>query len=144
MSRIRVWTSDGRWSDEISGLDKVFLIKKAIRLSLFLTCYEEAVDSLDGYEINGCPVSDKLDDNDSLYFKDNIVDHELEEIVLDRLCRSLQLDQAETFVFPFDVLKRMKKDDLSLSAKYDQIISAAKVPAPTPKHYCLFLRFMDE
>ena len=30
MSVIKVWNGDGRWSEEIHGLDKVYFIKAAI------------------------------------------------------------------------------------------------------------------
>ena len=143
MSVINVW-AEGRWSEAIPGLDKVYLIKTAIQLRLWLTSYEDAVSSLEGFEINGNPVSDKLEDHDSHYFADDIVDDELEKSVLKMLYRQLHLHQATFFVFPLDVLIQMKKKDHSLSAKYDQIISAAKVPIPTPKGYCVLLQFKDE
>lgn len=144
MSKIRVWTSDGRWSDELSGLDKVFLIKKAIRLRLFLTCYEDAVEALEGFEMNHYLVSSFLDMFGDYYNADGIVNHENEELILSSINRELPFSQVQSFIMPLAVLIQMKKKDLSLSAKYDQIISAAKVPTTPPKGYCLLMSFEDE
>jgi len=143
MSKIRVWTSDGRWSDEILGLDKVYLIKEAIRRRLFLINYEDAEEDLDGFEINHCPVSDFLDEDGDYYNEDDIVRPENKEKFLYSLNKRLPLSQAQSFIMPLDVLKGMR-DDHSLSAKYDQIISLVKVPTPTPKGYCILMQFMDE
>jgi len=144
MSKIRVWTSDGRWSDEISGLDKVFLIKDAIRRQLYLISYEDAVAALEGFEINHYRVSDFLDSDGDYYNEDGIVIDENEESILSSLNRELPLSQAQSFIMPLAVLKQMQSKDPSLSAKYNQIISAVKVPTPTPNHYCILMRFEDE
>lgn len=32
MSRIKVWTSKGNWSEEISGIDKASVIKDSLRV----------------------------------------------------------------------------------------------------------------
>ena len=153
MSKIRVWTSDGRWSDEISGLDKVFFIKEAIRRQLYLISYEDAVEALDGFEINHYLVSDCLDEDGDYYNEDGIVNYEKEDSVLFSLNKRVPLSQAESFIMPLAVLKGMRdkgvrdkegRVDHSLSAKYDQIISAVKVPTPTPKGYCIIMRFEDD
>ena len=144
MSKIRVWTSDGRWSDEISGLDKVYLIKEAIRRRCDLISYEDAVESLKGFEINHYPVSSFLIDDDDRYYEDGVVDHEKEEWVLISLNQELPLSQAESFILPLVVLKELQIKDPTLSAKYAQIISAVKVPTPTPNGYCILMRFEDE
>ena len=78
------------------------------------------------------------------YNADGIVNHENEELILSSINKELPFSQVQSFIIPLAVLKQMQKKDHALSAKYDQVISAAKVPTPTPKHYCLFLRFMDE
>ena len=144
MSKIRVWTSDGQWSAEIPGLDKVYLIKTAIRRQCDLSSYDDAVESLDGFEINHYPVSNFLINEDYYYYEDGIVDHQKEEWLLASINKELPLSQVEFFIMPLAVLKGMQKGTPSLSAKYDQIISAVKAPVPTPKGYCISLRFEDE
>ena len=65
MSVIKVWNGDGRWSEEIHGLDKVYFIKAAI-LSAYApedrwmsSGYE---DCLSDFELNGQTISpDELD-----------------------------------------------------------------------------------
>jgi len=144
MSKIRVWSSDGQWSDEISGLDKVYLMKVAIRRQCILENYEDAVESLKGFEINHYPVSNFLDTDHDYYYEDGVVDREKEERFLSHLNNELPLSQVESFIMPLAVLKGMQKGDSSLSAKYDQIISAVKVPTPIPNGYCILMRFEDE
>ena len=139
MSVIKVW-ADGRWSKDIPGLDKVYLMKEAIKSRCLNLSYEDAASSLEGFEINGKPVITKPKDYVDHFFDDFIMaEKELEE-----LYRGLHLDQAKFFVFPLDVLELMPTRDLPLSAKYNQIISAAKAPTYTPKGYCVFLKFEDE
>ena len=69
MSVIKVWNGDGRWSEAISGLDKVYFIKAAI-LSAYApedrwmsSGYE---DCLSGFELNGQTISPDELDGDSL------------------------------------------------------------------------------
>ena len=138
MSVIKVW-ADGRWSNDIHGLDKVYLIKEAIKSQCLNLSYEDAASSLEGFEINGKPVVAKPDDFADHFFEDFIMD----EKELEDLYRGLHLDQAKFFVFPLDVLKLMPTKDLPLSAKYNQIISAAKAPSHT-SGYCVLLKFEDE
>ena len=142
MSKIKVW-ADGRWSDEILGLDKVHLIKKSI-----LSQYEpmddfdypdDYEDPLDGFEINGRPIS-------AVDFEADHYKNEKWGLFWGSLrgCIKIELKDAQTFTMPIAVLRKMSRDDSSLSAKYDEIISASKAPASTPKGYCLNLKFKDE
>ena len=143
MSKIRVW-ANGRWSDEISGLDKVYLIKTAIQSQLYLISYEDAVKALEGFEINHYIVSDVLDKDGDYYNEDGIVNKENEESILKSLNRIIPLSQAKSFIMPLAVLEVMKKREPTLAAIYEKIISAAKAPTTDPSKYCVFLRFEDE
>ena len=143
MSKIRVWT-DGRWSDEISGLDKVYLIKTAIQSQLYLISYEDAVEALEGFEINHYRVTDFLDKDGDYYNEDGIVNQKKEESFLNYLNKKIPLSQVQSFITPLAVLKVMKTKEPSLAAIYEKIISATKAPIPTPKGYCLNIKFEDE
>ena len=142
MSVIKVWT-DGRWSNEIKGLDKVHLVKEAI---LAQYSPKERFDDpedyeglMDGFEINGIPISAEVFNEDSYNHEDwgwfwGSFQGRIE----------VELKNVETFTMPIAVLRKLSRDDSSLSAKYDEIISASKAPASTPRGYCLMLRFEDE
>ena len=142
MSKIRVWTTDGQWSDEIQGLDKVYLIKKSILLNY---APEEYWDSsgydtcLAGFELDGQPLSP--DDFNGSHYK---------EKEWEWFWRTFQggtridFSKVRFFTLPIVVLKSLQKKDTSLSEKYNQIISSAKTPAAIPNGYCLILRFEDE
>jgi len=142
MSVIKVW-ADGRWSNAIHGLDKVFLLKKAILSQYFPEeCFDNPEDYeglMDGFEINGIPISaedfneDSYKRNDWGWFWGSFQGR-----------IKVELKNVETFTVPIAVLRKMRRDDSSLSAKYDEIISASKVPASTPMGYSIILRFEDE
>ena len=142
MSVIKVWNCDGRWSEAISGLDKVYFIKAAI-LSAYApedrwmsSGYE---DCLSGFELNGQTISPDELDGDSYekeewdyfwsFFQRNI---------------KMKFSDIKTFIVPFWVLESLRKEDKSLSGKYEQIITAAKAPVAPPVGYCLFLTFEAE
>lgn len=143
MSKIRVWTTDGQWSDEIKGLDKVYLIKKSI-LSQYAPeeSWEYSSDydiCLSGFELDGHSLSP--DDFDGSHYKEK----EWEWFWGAFQGRtSIQFSQVRFFTLPIVALKSLQKKDTSLSDKYNQIISSAKIPSATPRGFCIFLRFEDE
>lgn len=142
MSVIKVWNGDGRWSEAISGLDKVYFIKAAI-LSAYApedrwmsSGYE---DCLSGFELNGQTISpDEL--NGDCYRQEewnsfwSFFEGKIE----------MKFSDIYSFIIPLVVLESLRKEDKSLSRKYEQIITAAKAPVAPPVGYCLFLRFEDE
>jgi hypothetical protein len=143
MSKIRVWSSDGQWSKAICGLDKVYLLKKAI---LAQYAPEEMFDDpgdyvglMDGFEINGIPIS--ADDFPADHYKRDEWDW-FWAAFQGRM--KLQLNNVEAFTVPIAVLRKMSRKDPSLAAKYNEIISASKAPATTPRGYCVILKFEDE
>ena len=142
MSVIRVW-ADGRWSEEIHGLDKVFLLKEAIKSQYApVGCFDNPGDYdgiMDGFEINGIPIS--VDD----FFEDHYNDENwgwfwgyFQGSI------KVELKNVETFTVPIAVLRGMSRRDSTLAAKYDEIITASKAPASTPRGYFVQLRFGDE
>lgn len=142
MSVIKVW-ADGRWSDAIKGLDKVYLIKEAIlaQYSPEDTFFnpEDYEGLMDGFEINGIPIS--ADDFSEDHYKSK------EWYWFWRRFQSrikVDLNNVETFTFPIAVLRKMSREDATLSAKYDEIIAASKAPALTPRGYCVILKVEDE
>ena len=52
MSRISVWTSEGKWSEEVKGLDKVHLMKTVIGLVKSCEGFDESW--LEDYQIYSC------------------------------------------------------------------------------------------
>ena len=142
MSVIKVW-ADGRWSNPICGLDKVYLIKTAILSQYSPADYLDNPDDyeslLDGFEINGTHI-----------YADDFQEDHYKSKEWDRFWRRFQghmkfeLKNVESFTFPIAVLRHMCRADASLSAKYDEIIEASKAPVSTPGGYCLFLKFEDE
>lgn len=38
MSSIRVWTSNGKWSEEVKGLDKIHFMKETVKENLLDYC----------------------------------------------------------------------------------------------------------
>ena len=142
MSVIKVWNGDGRWSEAISGLDKVYFIKAAI-LSAYAPedmwmspGYE---DCLSGFELNGQTISP--DELDGAFYREEEWD-----LFWDFFQRNIimKFSDIKTFIVPFWVLESLRKVDKSLYGKYEQITTAAKAPVAPPVGYCLFLRFEDK
>lgn len=131
MSRIKVWTSKGNWSKEILGIDKVGLIKTAIKFGeRFLRGYED--DREPHFEMDFCV---------------------LEEYVLEEAERGeLRYDfslygdvrKAKSFIMPLVVLQQLAGYKTILQAAYKALIEAADVPASAGKDYCLLMEFENE
>ena len=142
MSVIKVWNGDGRWSEEIHGLDKVYFIKAAI-LSAYApedrwmsSGYE---DCLSGFELNGQTISP--DELDGAFYRQE--EWDLFWSFFEGKI-SMHFSDIYSFIIPLVVLESLRKEDKSLSRKYEQIITAAKVPVAPPVGYCLCIRFEDE
>lgn len=142
MSRIKVWTSDGAWSKEVEGLDKIHFMKKSIRL--YATCldyWDEPVPHpLKGFEINSEEINDEF------------LDSETGEVIeLDSFWRHFRranggdiISSARTFKLPLPAFMSVKKDDPLCAALYDELLNAAIVPSEATKDYCLLFKFADE
>ena len=145
MSRIRVWTSEGKWSEEVVGLDKIFLLKHAIR-------YAWPED--DEFENGKYRLKDySFNDNQPLIIKGpynedfegegpwrHILDPN--DKVDDKI---LHLADINSFQMPLSVLKHLRDDPKYpyLSDVYNELIEAAKIPSGI-KVVCLRLLFEDE
>ena len=132
---IKVWNGDGRWSEAISGLDKVYFIKASI-LSAYApedrwmsSGYE---DCLSDFELNGQTISpDKLDGAFYTQEKWDLFWSFFEGEI------KMNFSDIYSFIITLVVLESLRKEDKSLSRKYEQIITAAKVPVAPPVGYCL-------
>lgn len=150
MSIIKVYTSNGNWSEAVVGLDKSRLIKDAIR-SMCL-CYDsrtkELIDEpLKDFEIDGLGLSDDFDRNAIERFVDDdgkIIDIDCFWRRFNSANKHVNVRDAKTFKLPLDTLKFISNKHRYLTPIYDEIISLALVPAPAPKDYCLLLKFEDE
>lgn len=138
MSKIKVWTSDGEWSKEVEGLDKIHLIKRAILIGT----KRFKKYPFEGYEIDSLELYDEIGiiysgEDDEDYFK------EVDELIARGIHRS-NFKEAKTFKLPLDKLLEIKGSDRLCTPLYDELLTAAKVPSTASKDYCLLLKFEDE
>ena len=127
MSRIRVWTSEGKWSEEVVGLDKINLLKRA-----FLYAW---------------PPEDEYDDR-SLILEPYDEDIEFDSPwrhIKDSDDKIVRLEDINSFQMPLSALKHLRDDSKYsyLSAVFNELIDAAKIPSGI-KVVCLRLLFEDE
>ena len=134
MSSIKIWTSTGKWSKEVVGLDKIDLMERALHMgkpdTMVYDEYDDIIeeDVLDGFAYNGDqPIYCK-------YYKDE-----------DKweIC-PLRFEDIQSFQMPFQILEALKKDTEYpyLSAVYDELIKAAEIPAGL-KVKSVMLKFHD-
>ena len=96
-------------------------------------------DCLSGFELNGQTISpDKLDGAFYTQEKWDLFWSFFEGKI------EMKFSDIYSFIIPLVVLESLRKEDKSLSRKYEQIITAAKVPVAPPVGYCLCIRFEDE
>ena len=141
MSKIRVWTSEGEWSEEVVGLDKINLLKRAL---LYAWPTEDEYDDdgqflLENYSFN---------DNRSLILEPYDENFELDypwRHIKDSNNKIVLLKDIDSFQLPLYVLKQLRDDPKYsyLYAVYDSLIKAAKIPSGI-KVSCLRLLFEDE
>ena len=126
MSIIKVWTPKGNWSkEEVCGLDKVHLIKCAVRFGVEYICS----DGEPHFELN----------HNELTESDLIGDD------LDRLDpRLYRLSESKSFLMPLVVLKRMADSELYLREVYKRLLELAEVPVGAGEDYNIMLKFENE
>ena len=126
MSIIKVWTPKGNWStEEVCGLDKVHLIKCAVRSGVEYICS----DGEPHFEL----------DNKALTESDLIGDD------LDRLDpRLYNLSESKFFLMPLVVLKRMADSKSYLREVYKRLLELAEVPVGAGEDYNIMLKFENE
>ena len=126
MSIIKVWTPKGNWStEEVCGLDKVHLIKCAVRSGVEYICS----DGEPHFELkeNELTESDLIGDD------------------LDRLDpRLYNLSESKFFLMPLVVLKRMADRKSYLQEVYKRLLELAEVPVGAGEDYNIMLKFENE
>ena len=126
MSIIKVWTPKGNWSkEEVCGLDKVHLIKCAVRSGVEYICS----DGEPHFELkeNELTESDLIGDD------------------LDRLDpRLYNLSESKFFLMPLVVLKRMADSKSYLREVYKRLLELAEVPVGAGEDYNIMLKFENE
>lgn len=110
MSIIKVWTPKGNWStEEVCGLDKVHLIKCAVRSGVEYICS----DGEPHFELK----------------ENELIESDLIGDDLDRLDpRLYNLSESKFFLMPLVVLKRMADSELYLREVYNRLLELAEVP----------------
>ena len=126
MSIIKVWTPKGNWSkEEVCGLDKVHLIKCAVRFGVEYICS----DGEPHFELN----------HNELTESDLIGDD------LDRLDpRLYNLSESKFFLMPLVVLQRMADSKSYLREVYKRLLELAEVPVGAGEDYNIMLKFENE
>ena len=135
MSKIRVWTPQGDWSEEVIGLDKVNLMKEAIS-DVYYENLKYNRGELEGYMENieidcrDCVWSTYERHSDkTLYWYDK--EHRIKE--------------AKSFKMPLHTLESMIKKATYLSDVYQKLKDLAEIPAGTAvDNYWLLFKFEDE
>lgn len=129
MSIIKVWTPKGNWSkEEVCGLDKVHLIKCAVRFGVKYICS----DGEPHFELNlkALTESDLIGDDLDL---------------LDRLDpRLYNLSESKSFIMPLVVLKSMADSKSYLQEVYKRLLELAEVPVGAGEDYNVMLKFENE
>lgn len=149
MSKIKVWTSDGEWSKEVEGLDKIHFMKETIHL--YAPCVDEndepVLHPLMGFEIDSKELNDDFEMQPEKFMDEDTGEMFTVDPFWRRFCVANGGDivsKAKTFKLPLPALKSMKKHDPLCAALYDELLTAAKVPATASKDYCLLFKFEDE
>ncbi len=141
MSRIRVWTSEGKWSEEVVGLDKINLLKRA-----FLYAWPTE----DEYDDDGMFLMENYSFNDDRSLILEPYDEDIEfdspwRHIKDSDDKIVRLEDINSFQMPLSALKHLRDDSKYsyLSAVFNELIDAAKIPSGI-KVVCLRLLFEDE
>ena len=126
MSIIKVWTPKGNWStEEVCGLDKVHLIKCAVRSGVEYICS----DGEPHFELN----------------QNELTESDLIGDDLDRLDpRLYNLSESKFFLMPLVVLKRMADSKSYLREVYKRLLELAEVPVGAGEDYNVMLKFENE
>ena len=126
MSIIKVWTPKGNWStEEVCGLDKVHLIKCAVRSGVEYICSDgEPHFELKENELTACVlIGDDLDRLDP---------------------RLYRLSESKSFLMPLVVLKSMADRKSYLREVYKRLLELAEVPVGAGEDYNIMLKFEYE
>ena len=151
MSSIKVWTSDGNWSEPVNGCDKIHLIKEAIERECSIAKKKYKGDRLilSAEEVTwGCYGPD---DKPYRIFNSGLQvgnkEIALSNLIDEDWCvyfERLDLSNASFFRMHLSTLEEMAKEEKTMSAVYTKLIHLAKVPEKVSKGYCLFFMFANE
>lgn len=86
-------------------------------------------------------------DDDEEPIENPLLDFEIDNIAFDDdfdKAEKLKLSEAKTMKLPLGILKAISKEVSYLTPIYDEIIRKAILPSPTPKDYCVMLKFEEE
>ena len=144
MSKISVWTSDGYWSDEVRGCDKVHLMKKAIECEAYKfrdarkkdkdlhdvqECRNKYKDGTVGYSVNhwsGLQIDNKRIDMTWADFLDYY--NNLDSVKLKKFIHEQNLLNASFFTMHLSTLQEMAQEETTMTALYERLIELANVP----------------
>ena len=159
MSSIRVWIgSEGVWSEEFIGIDKVHFIKDAVlRWCRIIMPSDEiepeeiaAIVALNDLEFDGRSVNISEDS-----YRPEEVDQMTREILSDERIRltvlendnKLKISSTRILKLPLSIFEEMIKWEKVYGhffSIYKAMYLAAKCPKPAPEGYCLLFKFKDE
>jgi hypothetical protein len=150
MSTIKVWTSDGNWSEGVDGCDKVHLMQQAF----FSECWY--LKERYGKEISfdgGCYRGGYYDKDKKTHKQEIIPDNWLQidnkdinpaSHYMRKDFSGLDFKNANFFKMRLTTLRDMAEREKTMSALYNKLIELAKVPEKVNGGYCLFFMFSEE
>lgn len=136
MSRIKVWTSKGNWSKEISGIDKASVIKDSLRVG---QDYIRDAGEKESFEPHFEMDFKEVDDLMCRY-----QDGRLTGMVF---APEVDYMGVKLFMVPLVVLRKLAEIESSLSSSwgcYSTILDMADVPDDVQIDYCLLMEFENE
>ena len=144
MSKITVWTSKGRWSEEVNGCDKVHLMKQAIKKEA--EKFRDARKSKKGGELTDVREGSIHHNDDTwgyitkhwsgiqIYNKridlSNVLDYynNLDYDSLNECIREQKFSDAHFFTMKLSTLKEMAEEEKTMTELYERLIKLAEVP----------------
>lgn len=146
MSKITVWTSKGKWSEEVTGCDKIHLMKHAIKkeaekfrdapkskkggeleitdVERCLLCHKDGTTAYFTKHWSGIQIDNKrIDLSNILDYYNNIDNDKLNEYI-----REQKFSHANFFTIKLSTLKEMAEEEKTMTKLYEQLIKLAEVP----------------
>lgn len=154
MSKIKVLTSSGQWTNEILGLDKVNLMKRAIQqeFSHVYSSWKEKYrdyrdEDFSGEDFEYYMPLPELEIDCKVILKqmmnDNPTSNEHVNWAYFSKYSGIDLQEAKTLRMRLSTLQELADSSTHLSAVYKELIAMAEVSEPTSNH-CLMFKFEEE
>lgn len=153
MSIIKVWTSDGNWSEGVNGCDKIHLMKQAV---LFECWYLKDRYSKE-ISFNGrYYIGEYHDKEKHAYIQEIIYDDWLQidnkainpaqllDYDMNIDISKLDFKNANFFKTRLTTLREMAENEETMSTLYNELIERAKIPEKINGGYCLLFMFSEE